>query len=88
MLRIHRPILRMFRVNLELITFLKVRKIMYLDKAYIIVKRNVEALLRNKQKYKCTNNMQVMLMRLMSKGEYLIVPKGTKFTGSGKLGLK
>ena len=32
--------------------------------------------------------MQVMLMRLVSKGEYLIVPKGTKFTGSGKLGLK
>ena len=31
--------------------------------------------------------MQVMLMRLMSKGEYLIVPKGTKFTGLGKLGL-
>ena len=31
--------------------------------------------------------MQVMLMRLMSKGEYLMVPKGTKFTGSGKLGL-
>ena len=28
-----------------------------------------------------------MLMRLMSKGEYLIVPKGTKFMGSGKLGL-
>ena len=28
-----------------------------------------------------------MLMRLMSIGEYLIVPKGTKFTGSGKLGL-
>ena len=27
-------------------------------------------------------------MRLMSKGEYVIVPKGTKFTGSGKLGLK
>ena len=27
----------MFRVNLESITFLKVRKIMYLDKAYIIV---------------------------------------------------
>ena len=32
--------------------------------------------------------MQVMLMRLMSKGEYLIVPKGTKFTGAGKLRLK
>ena len=31
--------------------------------------------------------MQVMLKRLMSKGEYVIVPKGTKFTGSGKLGL-
>ena len=31
--------------------------------------------------------MQVMLMRLMSKGEYLIVPKGTKITGAGKLGL-
>ena len=29
-----------------------------------------------------------MLMRLMSKGEYPIVPKGTKFTGAGKLGLK
>ena len=28
-----------------------------------------------------------MRMRLMSKGEYLIVPKGTKFTGAGKLGL-
>ena len=32
--------------------------------------------------------MQVMLMRLMSKGEYVIVPKGTKFMGSGKLGLR
>ena len=32
--------------------------------------------------------MQVMLMRLMSKGEYLIVPKGTKFKKSGKLELK
>ena len=31
--------------------------------------------------------MQVMLTRLMSKIEYLIVPKGTKFTGSCKLGL-
>ena len=28
-----------------------------------------------------------MLMILMSKGEYLIFPKGTKFMGSGKLGL-
>ena len=32
--------------------------------------------------------MQVRLIRLMSKSEYLIVPKGTKFTGSGKLGLR
>ena len=31
--------------------------------------------------------MQVMLMKLMSKSEYLIAPKGTKFMGSGKLGL-
>ena len=31
--------------------------------------------------------MQVMLMGLMSKMEYLIMPKGTKFTGLGKLGL-
>ena len=31
--------------------------------------------------YKYTNFMQVMLMRLMSKGEYVIVPKGTKFRG-------
>ena len=28
-----------------------------------------------------------MLMRLMSTTEYLIMPKGMKFTGSGKLGL-
>ena len=31
--------------------------------------------------------MQVRLMRLMSKIEYLIVSKGTKFMGLGKLGL-
>ena len=31
-----------------------------------------------------TNYMQVRLMRLVSKSEYFIVPKGTKFTGSGK----
>ena len=78
----------MFRVNLESITFMKVKKIMYLDKAYIIAKRNVQALFRSKQKYKYTNFMQVMLVRLMSKGEYLFVPKGTKFTGAGKLGLR
>ena len=80
--------MRMFRVNLESITFLKVRKIMYLDKAYIIVKRNVLSFIKKQteiQIYKYTNNMQVM--RLMLKGEYLIIPKGTKFTGSGKLGL-
>ena len=33
------------------------------------------------------NYMQVILMRLMSESEYLIFPKGKKFTGSGKLGL-
>ena len=61
---------------------------MYLDKVCIIAKRKVYALLRNKQKYKYTNFVKVMLMRLMSKGEYVIVPKGTKFTRAGKLGLK
>ena len=36
---------------------------------------------------RCTN-IQVMLMRLqMSKTEYLILPKGTKLSGLGKLGL-
>ena len=58
---------------------------MYLDKAYIIVKRNVET---NRN-----TNIQIICklcfsVRLMSKGEYLIVPKGTKFMGSGKLGLE
>ena len=32
--------------------------------------------------------MQVMLMRLMSKGEYVIVPKERNSGGAGKLGLK
>ena len=31
--------------------------------------------------------MQLALMRLMSKSEYLIVSKGTKFMGSSKLGV-
>ena len=50
-------------------------------------KEHCKALSRNKQKYKYTNYIQVMLMRLMSNIEYLIVPKGMKFTGSGKLRL-
>ena len=33
-----------------------------------------------------TNYMQFMLMRLMSKIDYLIVSKGTKFTGYAELG--
>ena len=32
--------------------------------------------------------MQAMLIRLMSTIEYLIIPKGTKFTGLVKLGLR
>ena len=32
--------------------------------------------------------MQGKLMRMTSKTEYLIVPKGMKFTGSSKLGLR
>ena len=35
---------------------------------------------------KYTNYIQVRFMRPMSKMEYLIVPKGFKVTGSGKLG--
>ena len=34
-----------------------------------------------------TNYMQVVFMRLMSNIEYFILPKGTKSTGSSKLGL-
>ena len=60
--------------NLESITFIKVKVIVYQGKSYIIAKRNVSALFRNEQKYKYTNYMQVMLIRLMSKIEYLIVP--------------
>ena len=37
--------------------------------------------------YRYTNYLQDLLMRLVSKSEYLIVPKGTKFTESDKLGL-
>ena len=58
--------------------------IVYQGKSYIIAKRNAYALFRHKQKY---NYVNVMLTRLTSQIEYLIVPKGTKFTGSGKLGL-
>ena len=75
----------MFSVNLELITFMKVKIIVYQGKSCIIAKRNVYALFRNKQKYNYSHYMQVMLMRLMSKIEYLIMPKGMKFTGSGTL---
>ena len=63
---------------------------MYQGKSYIIVKRNVKALFRNKQKY-IYNLYKLYVsyaMRLMSKIEYLIVPKGTKFTELGKLGLR
>ena len=60
---------------------------MYLGKLFITAKRNVYALFRNKQKYNYTNYMQVKLMRLMSKIEYLIMPKVTKFMELGKLGL-
>ena len=66
---------------------MKVKIIVYQCKSYIIAKGNVQALFRNKQKYNYTNYMQVRLMRLTSNMEYLIVPKGTKFMGSGKLGL-
>ena len=41
----------------------------------------------SKLKYNYANYIQVRLMSLMSKLEYLIMPKGTKFIGLGKLGL-
>ena len=77
----------MFIVNLESITFKKVKIIIYLGKLYIIARRNVLVYSGKKKKYRYTNYMQVMFMRLMSKSEYLIVPTGTKLTGSSKLGL-
>ena len=52
---------------------------MYLGKSYIIEITEIQM--------KYTNYLQVMLMRLMLKSEYLIIPKGTKFTGLGKSGL-
>ena len=69
----------MFSVNLESITFMKVK---------IIVSRHVvyHFTFTNKQ-YRYTNHMQVILMMLMSTSGYFIVPKGTKFMGLGKLGL-
>ena len=57
---------------------------MYWGKSHIIAWRNGWALLRNKQKYNCTTYMQVVLIRLMSKIECLIMPKETQFTGLGK----
>ena len=48
----------------------------------------MKALFWSKQNYNFTNYVQVGIARLMSKIEYLIVPKGTKFTGSSNLGLK
>ena len=73
----------------ESITFMKVEIIVNQGKwCQIIVKRDVSALFRN------NTNIQILcklcswiFMRLMSKSEYLIVPKGTKFMWAGKLGL-
>ena len=38
-------------------------------------------------KFMYVSSFDSINMRVMSKGEYVMVPKGTKFTGSGKLGL-
>ena len=76
----------MFSVNLELITSKKVKIIVYQGKSYIIAKRNVYVLFRNIQKYNYTNYASYA-RGLMSKIKYLIMPKGSKFTGLGKLGL-
>ena len=54
------------------INHMKVKNILYQGKSYIIAKRNVYALFRNKWKYNYTNHMQVWLMRLMSKLNILL----------------
>ena len=74
-------------INLESTTFMKVKIIVNQGKVYTIAKRNSQVLFRNIQKYKYANYMNIMLMRLMSKSKYLILPKVTKFEGLGKLGL-
>ena len=62
---------------------MKVKIIVYQGKSYIIAKRNVQALFRIKQVYNYTNYMQVMLMKLKSKIEYLIVSKQNEIQGVG-----
>ena len=68
---------------------MKVKIIICLGKLYIVVYSCIvySKKKKKKKKYRYTNYMQVMFMRLMSKSEYLIVPTGTKLTGSSKLGL-
>ena len=80
----------MFSVNLESVTFMKVKIIVYQGRSYTIsLQRGMSKLyLETNRKYNYTNYMQVILMRLMSKIENHIMPKGTKFTGLGKLGLR
>ena len=72
-------------VNLESITFmLKVKIIMFLGKSYIIAKFYLETN-RNTDIYKLYASYAY---EINVKKWYLIIPKGTKFTGSGKLGLR
>ena len=65
---------------------MKVKLTVYQGKSYNIAKKNVWALFRNKQiqlyKLHASYGLEVDV-----KIEYLFVPKGTKFTGLGKLGL-
>ena len=60
--------------------------IVYQRTSYIIVKRNVEVLLRNEQiqlyKLYACYAYEVNVKNCIW---YIIVPKGAKFTGSGKL---
>ena len=60
---------------------MKIKIIVYQGKLYNIGKRNVKALFRNKQKLQIYKLYEVMLIRMVSKVEYLIMPKGMKFTG-------
>ena len=53
----------------------------------MLLERGMSKLYLKTNRNTTINYMQVMLMKLMSKIEYFIVPKGTKFMRSDKLGL-
>ena len=69
-------------INMESITFMKVKIIMNQWKLSIVTKRNVKTRFSSVK----NTNMQI-ICKFYSWILYLIMPKGTIFVGSGKLGL-